>query len=580
MKAWAKPPQKDATQSSLFSSLGKTLERKKSLGTVEKEDTNDKDKTGKEEDKKLEMEALHLYYEEYLKTEENLSGVLNTKTLNLKNMELRDKINNWRESQEFREGTTEKTNEKQRQVFEVLSRYHKELSMDKDMIEKCKGDLLELMENRNAAVKSERTLNDFLLTLKDFKILEIRDVKKGLDTYKSVFYNNHAMLNDFVDKISRECVLNQHFFSFFDVPDLIVKMAPNKTDYSQMVKLLSIAKTKYLDEKSEILKKPKADCKITDEDLVPLELLRFVLSEMKHEFTDKCSFINRFIRNCEDEVAKKIRQLQVENAKIKKTIENNVFVGMLNQKMDESRTEVFTLTYKIRILHIILTKTMFNNAKEISRKYWEIIQISVDNNKEFKDRLANEMSNFSNKEVHFESSDTISDIEGDKLTKAFSRLGAFREGMANRKREEDSEALDEISKSLRRELDGELGDTNRSKDSLMDGTLERDINEPDIGILDKGLEIKPFKLDYKPPEPPKFGQIEEEDEEERQAMEERRKREAEEREWMSKYRDTETGEPYNPIKKFGLIEKDYLVYDNATSSYPLNLPVDYYQRYI
>ena len=49
---------------------------------------------------------------------------------------------------------------------------------------------------------------------------------------------------------------------------------------------------------------------------------------------------------------------------------------------------------------------------------------------------------------------------------------------------------------------------------------------------------------------------------------------------MAKYRDPNTGEPFNPIKKFGLIEDDYLVYDNVTSSYPLNLPTDYYQRYI
>jgi len=88
---------------------------------------------------------------------------------------------------------------------------------------------------------------------------------------------------------------------------------------------------------------------------------------------------------------------------------------------------------------------------------------------------------------------------------------------------------------------------------------------------------------YKKPEEvknPRFEQLEEEDEEDKEALEERKRKEAEEREWMAKYLDPETGEPFNPIKKFGMIENDYLVYDKVTSSYPLNLPTDYYQRYI
>ena len=44
------------------------------------------------------------------------------------------------------------------------------------------------------------------------------------------------------------------------------------------------------------------------------------------------------------------------------------------------------------------------------------------------------------------------------------------------------------------------------------------------------------------------------------------------------FRD-ENGE-FDPKKKFGIIEDGALIYDNVTTSYPLNLPTDYYQRYI
>jgi len=46
----------------------------------------------KENEIKLEIEALHLNYDAWVKQEENLSGVLNTKTLSLKNIELKEKI--------------------------------------------------------------------------------------------------------------------------------------------------------------------------------------------------------------------------------------------------------------------------------------------------------------------------------------------------------------------------------------------------------------------------------------------------------------------------------------------------------
>ena len=42
------------------------------------------------------------------------------------------------------------------------------------------------------------------------------------------------------------------------------------------------------------------------------------------------------------------------------------------------------------------------------------------------------------------------------------------------------------------------------------------------------------------------------------------------------YRDGE-GQKFDPSKKFGIIEDDKkLIYDNITTSYPANLPTEYY----
>jgi hypothetical protein len=49
---------------------------------------------------------------------------------------------------------------------------------------------------------------------------------------------------------------------------------------------------------------------------------------------------------------------------------------------------------------------------------------------------------------------------------------------------------------------------------------------------------------------------------------------------MIDFKNLATGEAFNPEKKFGIIESNSLIYDNVTTSYPLNLPTDYYQKYI
>lgn len=47
------------------------------------------------------------------------------------------------------------------------------------------------------------------------------------------------------------------------------------------------------------------------------------------------------------------------------------------------------------------------------------------------------------------------------------------------------------------------------------------------------------------------------------------------------FKDLKTGQSYDPSKKFGVIETEgTLLYDDITTAYPLNLPVDYYHKYV
>ena len=49
----------------------------------------------------------------------------------------------------------------------------------------------------------------------------------------------------------------------------------------------------------------------------------------------------------------------------------------------------------------------------------------------------------------------------------------------------------------------------------------------------------------------------------------------------SLFKDNQSGQAFDPSKKFGTIDAEKaLIYDNVTTSYPVNLPADYYQKHV
>lgn len=88
-----------------------------------------------------------------------------------------------------------------------------------------------------------------------------------------------GFLRDFSQIVKTECVLNQYFFSFYDIPDLIIKRKYRGKDFDNIMRLLNRVKKAYLVQKAQIIKDKSIDeLDITDEDLVPLELFDEVLS--------------------------------------------------------------------------------------------------------------------------------------------------------------------------------------------------------------------------------------------------------------------------------------------------------------
>lgn len=155
------------------------------------------------------------------------------------------------------------------------------------------------------------------------------------------------MLREFIQVVKNECVLNHDYFSFFDIPDLIVKRKYQRKDYDLIIKLLGKVKKNYLAHKALIVTETPVDkLQITDEDLVPLEIFDDVMNYKEHKFDDKRSQLGKLISNAKNEAAQKIKSLGVDAEKTKKIVENSVFVSYLNTLMENAHQQIFTFNYK------------------------------------------------------------------------------------------------------------------------------------------------------------------------------------------------------------------------------------------
>ena len=156
--------------------------------------------------------------------------------------------------------------------------------MEKDRVIACVLSFIQFYEDKEQVEREEKIINDFLCQLPDggigHQILEIKDLERVLDNETRNFKLESTLLREFAATVRAECVMEQNFFSFYDIPDLIVKKKYTRKDYESIIKMLNKVKKAYLVEKADILKdknKSLEEIVITDEDLVPLDLFDKVL---------------------------------------------------------------------------------------------------------------------------------------------------------------------------------------------------------------------------------------------------------------------------------------------------------------
>ena len=215
------------------------------------------------------------------------------KVIKQKNTDFRQKIDAWRKGAEGRKKMAHRAFEYGKKIREKLDKYRNDFNIEKEKIIECILNYDKLMEFKDKLEKEERITCNFLAQLPDNNpILEIKDVEKILENENRSFKLEMNLLRDFIAVVKTECVLNHYFFSFYDIPELIIKKRYQKKDYEQIIRILNKTKKLYLLEKAKLISdKPVSEIEITDEDLVPLELLDQALTQKSHKFEDKKSYV-------------------------------------------------------------------------------------------------------------------------------------------------------------------------------------------------------------------------------------------------------------------------------------------------
>ena len=99
--------------------------------------------------------------------------------------------------------------------------------------------------------KNEKTLNNFLCSLPETaQTFEPDDLNRYIIKAETAFNEIRNLYTTFVASVKNECVMDGHFFSFTNLPDMIVRKNYNRKDYDLLKKLLVRVKDAYIEQRT------------------------------------------------------------------------------------------------------------------------------------------------------------------------------------------------------------------------------------------------------------------------------------------------------------------------------------------
>ena len=240
-----------------------------------------------------------------------MSDLINPKTTKARNVDVRLKLDSWKTLANTRKNLKKRAFEQGKAIRKHFEESQNLFSMDKHRVLSCINEYNGFCDDKAKQAKDQKMINNFLCQLPEgsHSVLELADLDRLFKNEISKFQTKSQMLHEFASAVRQECVINQNFFIFFDIPDLIVKRKYSRKDYEDIIKVVQKVKTRYLAEKAQMMpdKPLEVVSAITDDDLAPLELFDYVLTQLEFKFKERRETIQHFLSECSHHIGKQTK---------------------------------------------------------------------------------------------------------------------------------------------------------------------------------------------------------------------------------------------------------------------------------
>lgn len=240
LKKLAAPP-KDATNKD----LGRSGNFKKNLN----EDLVD---TRKDE-LKLDLKIIQERFDKTNADTDQLSGVLNAKKINARFADFKKKLDVWKDRLKVRDRIKRNFVKQSTSIRERLNKASTvEYTFDIEVLQEIERHYNDYKDALQSNFRMEKVINNFLVELPmTGHVIDMGDLERHILTRVRRFQEDLKIVSDFVQSIKTECVMDVKYFSFFEIPDLIVRKKYNREQYEKIKKFILKVKGNYLKLKQE-----------------------------------------------------------------------------------------------------------------------------------------------------------------------------------------------------------------------------------------------------------------------------------------------------------------------------------------
>ena len=92
-------------------------------------------------------------------------------------------------------------------------------------------------------------MNNFLCNLNESQVYNISELDRLVQTEVRNSNEKLDILREFVGHIKKECIMNEHYFTFHSLPEMIVKKKYKRAHYEVTKKMMLHVKQAYLQQK-------------------------------------------------------------------------------------------------------------------------------------------------------------------------------------------------------------------------------------------------------------------------------------------------------------------------------------------